>query len=282
MQIALDFHIHSCHSCDSASLPMADLPPAAAEAGLVEFGISDHLHTPYNLPDLVASRQAFDALPANGRFHFGAEISCVSRWELEEISQGRADQPIYGLRQGGPVDAELAIGLTEQDIADLGIEYVIGGTHWPMYVELEPETVRRDYHRQNMFLVTHPLVDVLAHPWWWMGKWQESDGSYNTEPWLADFGSIPQSMHEELAAAAIEHGTAIEINVEAMLLNGSYPERFRRQYVEYLAWLQQRGVTLSIGSDCHSPSYRIRFAEAAEMLTAVGVTGENLWRPGRR
>lgn len=282
MRITSDWHIHSRNSCDEASLSMADLIADAAARGIEDFGITDHLHTPYNLPDVHASRQEYLANAPSPRFHFGIEVSCVSQWEIDEIATGAYDAPVYGLRGGGPVDSPLAIGITEEQLAALGVEYVVAGVHWPIYVPFEREAIIRDYFRQHLFLATHPLVTIVAHPWWWMGHWQESDGSYRTEPWLDDFGHIPASMHEEFAAAVREHGKVVEINLEAMLLNPQYPERFKRQYAEYLAALHARGIPLSIGSDCHDPRYTIDFDTAASMLDSVGITGDKLWRLSSR
>ena len=100
--ITSDWHIHSIHSCDSASLPMADLPDQAAAQGITDFGITDHLHSSYNLPDIVASRESFLALNASERFHFGIEISCMSQWELNEIETGKYESVIFN-KYGGPV-----------------------------------------------------------------------------------------------------------------------------------------------------------------------------------
>lgn len=273
-----DWHIHSHNSCDGASLPVADFVTGAAAVGVTAFGLTDHIHTPFNLPDLHASRAEYLALAPSRDFHFGVEVSVVSLWELEEIASGRQEGQTYGLRSGGPAGCELAIGLSDSDCQELGIEYVVGGTHWPLYVEVEPEAMAREYHRQNMFLATHPLVNIVAHPWWWMGKWQDADGVYRTDPWLDDFTRLPQSMHDEFAAAAIQYGAVVEINLSAMILNPTYPENFWRQYAEYLAYLKQRGVTLSLGSDCHSPSYDIDFAEGERRLAEVGITDGDLWR----
>jgi histidinol phosphatase-like PHP family hydrolase len=273
-----DWHIHSRNSCDSACMSVGDLVTGAAAKGITAFGVTDHIHTPYNLPDLYASREEYLSCSPCADFHFGVEVSVVSQWELDEIASGRAAGQTYGLRSGGPAGAPMAIGLTAEDIADLRIEYVVGGTHWPLYVELEPETVIADYHRQNIFLATHPLVNIVAHPWWWMGKWQDADGLYRTDPWLDDFSRLPRSMHEEFAAAVIEHNTAIEINISAMLQNSQYEERFSRQYLDYLAVLKQCGVTFSLGSDCHKATYEIDFARAAEQLASVGIADDGLWR----
>lgn len=278
MIISTDWHIHTSDSCDSAALPMADVPRAAAEHDFVAYGVTDHIHTPFNLPDLVRSRAAWEACDPPPNFHFGVEASSVSQWELDQVAQGLAEPGTYGLRSGGPPGAAPALGLTEQHIADLHIEYVIAGTHWPLYVPMEPDAIIRDYHRQNMFLATHPLVDIVAHPWWCKIGWQSANRMYEGDPWFDDFGRIPQSMHDEFAAAAIQHGKAIEVNVEAMLLNPEYTLPFRRQYVDYLAGLHARGVVLSLGSDCHSARYDIRMEEAAAMLAEVGLDQLQWWR----
>jgi histidinol phosphatase-like PHP family hydrolase len=278
VKITSDWHIHSRHSCDEAALPIADLIGAADDLGLRDFGLSDHIHTPHNLPDLVASRADFLANDPPARFHFGAEASVVSAWELAELATGSHERPTYGLRQGGPPGGPLALGLTEEDVEQLGIEYVIGGAHWPMYVPFERNAVNRDYHRQNLFLATHPLADIVAHPWWWMGHWQSDDGRYRGDPWLDDFGKIPASMHDEFAAAVVEHGKRVEINLSAILLNAAYPDTFTPQYLEYLALLRARNVRFSIGSDCHSARYDPDFGRAEAMLEAAGLGDEAFWR----
>ena len=277
MKIVSDWHIHSRNSCDSACMAVADLVREAEQKGIRDFGITDHVHTPYNLTDLAGSRAEFLSTAPSSRFHFGVEVSCVSQWELDEIARGKHDRPVYGLRSGGQAGCSLAIGVTEEHIREYRIEYVVGGTHWPMYVPLEREAVIRDYHRQNMFLATHPLVDIIAHPWWWMGHWKDTNGKYRAEPWFDDFGVIPRSMHHEFAAAAIECDTAVEINIGAHLLNGEYPEGFAMRYLEYLAELQSLGVTLSIGSDCHAAHYDPDFGRVGQMLDHVGIT-DDFWR----
>jgi histidinol phosphatase-like PHP family hydrolase len=278
MKITSDWHIHSRNSCDQAALAVSDLIAEAARAGILDFGLTDHIHTFHNLPDLHRSRAEFLASRPSAHFHFGVEVSCVSAWEIEEIARGGHENPVYGLRSGGAPGCALAIGLSEDDIAACGVEYVVGGTHWPLYVPMEREAVIRDYHRQNMFLAVHPLVDIVAHPWWWMGHWKGADGKYSAEPWFDDFGVIPRSMHDEFAAAAIENGKVVEINISAMLLNPGYPERFVLQYLDYVAWLKAEGVSLCVGSDCHGEHYQIDFEAAGRMLESVGIEDADLWR----
>ncbi|MFC1461237.1 hypothetical protein ACFLQR_01805 [Verrucomicrobiota bacterium] len=276
--ISSDWHIHSRNSCDGACMTVSDLVCLAAEKGIRDFGLTDHIHTPFNLPDLAASRREFLAIPDFPNFHFGVEASCVSQWELDEIATGRYESPVYGLRSDGPADGPLAIGLNAGDIETYRIEYIIAGAHWPMYVPMTRDAVIRDYHRQNMFLATHPLVDIVAHPWWWMGHWQDADGGYPAEPWFDDFNRIPKSMHDEFAMAALEHDTIVEININAMLVNKGYPERFKPQYLQYLAELKAQGVKLCLGSDCHSAHYEIAFDTAARMLDSVGIRDGDLWK----
>ncbi len=278
MKFSSDWHIHTRNSCDSASLVVSELIPAAQALGIEAFGITDHIHTPYNLPDLVASRREFDESEPPPNFHFGVEVSCVSQWELDEIATGKHANPVYGLRTGGPAGGPLAIGIGAEELDRLGVEYVIGGTHWPMYLPADRDAIICDYHRQNLFLATHPLVTIVAHPWWWMGYWKDDDGCYRGDPWIDDFGKIPASIHDEFAAAAVEHGTLVEANINGTLCNPAYPEAFGRQYAEYLAGLKERGVRLSLGSDCHSPRYTATFERAASLLEAVGIRDEELWR----
>ena len=277
MKISSDWHIHSRNSCDSAALVVADLVQEARERGIEDFGVTDHIHTPYNLPDLGRSRAEYLGSKPSARFHFGVEVSCVSRWEIEQVAKGVASNPVYGIRSGGPAGGELAIGITVRDVEAYGIEYVVGGTHWPMYVLLERDAVIRDYHRQNMFLAAHELVDIVAHPWWWHGHWQDTTGAFTGEPWFDDFNRIPRTMHDEFAALAVEHDRKVEINLWAMLLNALYPDRFKRQYLEYLAGLKSKGVRLCIGSDCHNAHYEADFDCASRMLQSVGIGEQDLW-----
>jgi histidinol phosphatase-like PHP family hydrolase len=261
-------------------MAVADLIRHAEEKGIRDYGLTDHVHTSFNLPDLEASRKEFDGSQPSPRFHFGVEASCVSQWEIDEIESGRyrGDPPVYGIRQGGPAGASLAIMVTQALIDRLRIEYVIGGTHWAMYVPLERQAIIREFHRQNMFLATHPLVNIVAHPWWWHGHWQGPDGRYSAEPWLDDFNHVPRTMHDEFASAVIQHGKKVEVNLEAHLLQRSYPDKFKRQYMEYLVDLQERGVALTIGSDCHSAQYETDFDAAAALIDGANIADERLWR----
>ncbi len=285
MNITSDWHIHTRNSCDSACLTVSDLISEAAQSGIHDFGITDHLHTPYNLPDIARARDEFLANDPSPHFHFGVEASCMSQWEIDEIAANKYKDPVYGLRSGGKpgcylddiiYDAQwgakpgcaLALGITAENIAQFGIEYVIGGTHWPLFVPLAVETLIPDYHRQNMFLASHPLVDIIAHPWWGL------DGLGMEETW--DFGLVPKSMHDEFAAAVLEHNKVVEINIGAGMLFRNGKEQ--TQYLEFLAQLKMQGVHFSIASDCHGVHYDVTemFERASKMLARVGIA-DDFW-----
>ncbi len=277
MNITADWHLHSRNSCDEAALPVADLFTGAAALGITDYGLTDHIHTPINIPDLVASRTEWLAAKPGPRAHFGVELSVVSQWELDELATGNHGQPTYGLRSGGPPAAAPALGVGAEELAQLGVEYVVGGTHWPLYVPMERDAVIADYHRQNLFLATHPLVDIVAHPWWWMGGWRDADGRYTTDPWLDDFGKIPSAMHDEFGAACVQHGTAVEISLGAILLNRGYPDTLVPQYLEYLAGLKAQGVRFSFASDCHAAVYQPDFARASELVAPLQLRDSDLF-----
>ena len=79
MKIVSDWHIHSQNSCDSACITVSDLVREAEKKGICDFGLTDHLHTPYNLSDIARSREEFLSTATSSSFHFGVEVSCVSQ-----------------------------------------------------------------------------------------------------------------------------------------------------------------------------------------------------------
>lgn len=278
MKLDTDWHVHTRSSVDHASMETAELVRGARELGIADFGVTDHLNTRLNLPAIRASREEYLATGPGPRFHFGVEVSCVSRWEVDLIARGEHADAVWGVREGGPPSAEPAVDLTDDILEELGIEYVVAGVHWPLYVPMEARAVTRDYHRQLVFLASHPLVDVVAHPWWWMGGWEDADGRFTTDPWFDDFGRVPRSMHDEFASACADHGSAAEVNLSATLLTPAYTDAFKERYLEYVAGLAARGVCLAMGSDCHDPTYRIDFGRAERMLERAGMDRTDWWR----
>ena len=278
MKIISDWHIHTQNSCDEGSIKVKHLIKKTKEKGILYFGISDHFHTIINLPDIINSRKEYEESNPKDNFHFGVEVSVVSKWEIEEIEKNKEKHKdaIYGIRNGGPAWAEPSIGINEEIIRELKIEYVIGGVHWPLYVEYKRENIIKDYHRQLIFLAENPLINIIAHPWWWHGKWEE-DGIYKTKPWFDNFNVIPKSIHNEFISSVKENNKIVEINLNAMILTKKYPLKWKYQYLEYIKNLQENGVVLCIGSDCHDPEYDIDFETAEKFLDWADIKEENLF-----
>jgi histidinol phosphatase-like PHP family hydrolase len=280
MQVHTDWHVHSRHSpCGKPEATMALIWREAQAAGILALGVTDHLNCHLNESALRAARQEYDALTGKGGFLFGLEVCCLRRYDLDEAERLGAAASIWGPQQGGPAGDELTLYLPERLMADLRPAYLIGGVHSPLGAALDRESVIRQYHRQYVFLACHPAVDVVAHPWWWQGAWLDSQGMYSSLPWFDDLSAVPSSMHDELAAASREHSTAIEINAGAIFANAKYPDRFKDQYLEYLAYLKDAGVTFAVGSDSHHAGYDRRLRLIEPQLDALGLTEEQLWRP---
>jgi len=281
MRLASDYHIHTQHSPEpECTGTMEAVSMRALAVGLRSFGVSDHLHARINVPDIEASREGFDRVrPAvDADFHFGVEVSCLRQWDLEENDKAGEQASVYGVHRGGPEDSPLTVYLPAELRQRLRFEYVIGGAHWVLGAPYEQEAVIRSYHRQNMLLAVHPFVDIVAHPWWWMGHWQGADGMYRGLPWLGDFSVIPDAMHREFADAVVAHGKAVEINAGAIFLNPQYPGSFKQQYVKYLKKLKGWGVKFSLGSDAHSVERIGDTLRIREVLEELGLSPESLWR----
>jgi hypothetical protein len=168
MRLNQDFHIHTHCSCDSANGQIPYLSETVESLGIKHYGISDHLHTRFNLPDIEISRREFLEYGKKGNFHFGIEISCATAWECEKIAKRdyascftcevngykfQTMTPIDGVMYGGPANGPLALDITEEEIKRLGIEYLIGGVHKPNYTDQNPKDMIDDFFNQSCFII---------------------------------------------------------------------------------------------------------------------------------
>jgi histidinol phosphatase-like PHP family hydrolase len=279
--IDFDYHIHSHHSpCGDPKTTLADIAAAAKAAGIRSLGITDHLNGAVNHAALDACRAEFDALDADLDLHFGVEVTTLREWDHAINGLvGRYANP-YGVWEFGPEDSPLTVYLTEDLKRRWGVEYVLGGAHFVLGAPLERDAVIRSYHRQNLFCATHPLVDVVVHPWWWQRYWKDADGRFSGLPWIGDFGAVPRDFHREFAEAVVRNGKAVEINAGAIFTNASYPDAFKRAYLGYLRDLKSWGVRFSLGSDAHTASHVGDTRTLAPVLDALGLRPSDLWRPG--
>lgn len=280
MRVHMDWHVHSRHSpCGKPEADLAKILREARAAGITFLGLTDHLFGPLTEPSVRAARAEYDALSDRTGFLFAIEVTCLRRHDVNEAVRLGPAASIWGQQKGGPAGDELTVYMPKGLLVEVRPAYVIGGAHGTLGVPIEREAVIREYHRQNVFLACHPGVDIVAHPWWWQGAWQDADGMYRTAPWFDDFSAIPRSMHDELASAAKEHGKAIEINAGAIFVNPAYTDRFKQQYLEYLAHMKDAGVTFSVASDSHYPGYDTRLRLIERELDALGLSEDRLWMP---
>jgi histidinol phosphatase-like PHP family hydrolase len=278
MQITTDWHIHSHNSYDG-NLTLADLVREADEKGITDFGVTDHFQTGHTMPDIeTCAREFAELADENPRFHLGVELSTVTAWEVDQWVRGNCDNL---LRSGRYLDvppfSEPGLGMTREDMDRVGIEYVVAAAHGTMNVPLDVELTIRDHHAQLMHIATNPIVSIAGHPWW-AGPWKDDDGNYTGDPWFDDFTVVPQTMHDEFASVVIENGTAVEINVSAFPFNATYTDRFKEQYSDYLHYLKERGVTFSIGSDCHDAHYTFDVEASAAWIEPLGLSDDDFWR----
>ena len=272
MKIRQNLHIHSAHSCDSACATINDIEKEMLAYGMTEFGISDHLHTHYNLCDIQGARNDFLCAKRNKAFHFGIEISGISEWERDKIAAGdyelKGDDPVYGLRFAeGPENNPVCIGITETEKKELGIEYVIGGVHWPLYTRLDRDALYYDFFRQMMHLIENPLVDILAHPWdaieLAVGGWyQYRDREHIDEEAILH---IPEDLNRKLMEALLKYNKCAELNL-SVLNAPSHPEACRKHYWNLMAQWREAGVKFTIGTDQHSPHNNPMMLSTSELL----------------
>jgi histidinol phosphatase-like PHP family hydrolase len=292
MKLNQDFHIHTHCSCDSANASIAHIVEAAQKSGIKHFGISDHIHTQFNMPDLEIARREFLEYGHVEGFHFGVEISCATAWECEKIAKrdfascfscevnGRNFQtmtPIDGIMYGGPAGGPLQLDITDGDIKRLGLEYLIGGVHKPNYTDQNPKDMIDDFFNQSCFLIKHEFIDILAHPWLGLAFWS-GWAVVTKDP--ADvrqdaFTMIPQDYWDEMAKLLVENNTLAEVNLSFLM-----PENIFHLYMKQLAGWREKGVKFTYGSDLHKAPYNVEKLQKTEkFLTEYGFTENDFSLP---
>jgi len=303
LHITSDWHIHSINSYDG-HLPIRDvgqmmreknivnfkaygrgLIPMMQEKGIVHFGVTDHFSTPRHLYDILNSCADFaevqSSLPDSLDCHFGVETAAMPKKALEMLRQGQGDRNLGIIGELPYDDDDVDIVLTEEIVEKCRIEYVIGGVH-RTYTLPEAQAIR-SFHRQMLFLAGHPLITIMAHPWCYSGFWTIPNGKWDADPWFENFDKIPAALHDELAAAVRQNNKIVEISLP-LLLREVYPDAFKQDYLNYLAYLKSKKIKFSIGSDCHGPNYAQDYSEtdmdlrkAEALLSSVGFTDADIW-----
>ncbi len=246
-----DFHIHTAFStCADQEMSLTDLIAGCEKLGFVKIGITDHYYGADKLDRQCAVLEEIRALSTPVEVYFGVEAG-------------------FGYKLGRHP-------LSREEQAEHGFQYAIG-THHSSYIkgEYDLEKIVATHHEYHLKTVQDPSIDVLGHPWRFLKPEFERAGW----PWLNSMKPVPESMSRELARAAVENGKAIEINTTSNLTSLKQPESYYREYEEYIALLNEEGVTFSLASDTHQVSELETMLVAWEVAERIGIPDGRIWSP---
>lgn len=288
-----DWHIHTEASYDGL-LPFPELIKSAKEQGITEFGVTEHVNYEFMEVHLKKSRKLFEENYVEG-MHFGVELTPISLYHHmhERTFQQwyNIDTKIYFGRlpdyvvPPSLVPDPLIIPFSEEKIRENKVEYVVCAAHFAYNVPETREALIENWHQQQMMCATDSRVDIVGHPWWlpWypdniaLERFYDSNGMVTGEPWFDDFKVIPQSIHDEFAAAVKENGKCVEMNV-GFFYTTIFTDHFKHQYAEYIRSLFEKGVPITIGSDSHT-DYRNYQEQSEKFLAPVGFTATDFAKP---
>jgi len=245
-----DFHIHTKYlGCANETMDIQPVIDAWRAKGVTCMGFTDHLNVADQLPlhrkvlaDIRAARARAD-IPV----YFGVELNFTGCDE--------------GFVWSGDIKAEY------------GFQYAIGGIHNTYLAHFDVGKIIEIQHRHHLAVCADGLVDALVHPWWF------SDHEFRTKG-FGDFGTVrqvPEKLTRELAAAAVETDTAIEINAGANIHGRS--EDYRAAYRDYVTILAEEGVTFLLASDAHDIGDIQRLPLAWEVAEELELPPDRFWRP---
>jgi histidinol phosphatase-like PHP family hydrolase len=216
----------------------------------------------------------------------------MAKWECDAIKNGQyeylGDDPIYGLRfNQPPKDADFSpfIDIDEEMIKRFGIEYTIAGTHWPLALPNSLAEACEDLYTQMMYLAKHPLVDILAHPWYplqvahnWR-DWQGLGSLPKFDKSIVDFSvltKIPDWMNEDIGKALVENNTCAEIN-SSVLNEYRCPSEYRNARWKTLTLWKEMGVKFTFGTDLHAAhTVNADIAACELLLDLYGFTEDDI------
>lgn len=250
MRDDLDLHIHTVHvGCANETMSLPALLTQCEELGRTHIAITDHLNGPQHLDAQVAIHAELPAYDGPLSLTWGVEATIAD--------------PETG-----------ALTVTAEHVGRFGYDFVIGGPHG-RYNETDPDAIISVNHSLMVATVHNPIVDALVHPWWFSHvEWDRG-----TMSWFEDMSRIPDSHVEELAEACVETGTCVEMNGCAILRHRAFTERFRDDYMAYMAALCERGVTFTVCSDAHDINQLEAATDAAQFLAEAGVPDDRIVAP---
>ena len=304
-----DWHIHTEASYD-ATMPLEELIHCAKKFGIKEFGITEHVNYPFMVKHLqitknIMLRKLHQHADDPPKMHLGVELSPQSNfqnhysmehtWDLyPPLLAGMHPEFVEGFDTHDPDLVRLSqeqarpyvLALTEEDIQNNEIEYVVAAAHSVIDAPIEQQALVRHWHEQQMFCATDSRVDVVGHMWWF--PWSPEihfatieRGSWPMElGWFEDFNIVPQSMHDEFAVALLQYDKCAEMNT-TFFTTAWLHDKFKHQYAEYIRSLFEKGVRITVGTDSHD-NYENVQELSTKYLGAVGFKAEDFSKPNLR
>jgi histidinol-phosphatase (PHP family) len=244
-----DYHTHTQLCRHAGGLPI-DYARAAAARGIPEIACTDHIPFPNDPhPSIRMTRAEFDTYLALVR----------------EAQQAGHCTVLLGLE--ADYQRDLVNGHVQSLLDAADFDVVLGSLHTGPFWDLRPgdpvatpefvEQMYRTYFLRMAELARTGLYDVCAH-----FDIVKRGGVRAPEALLAAI--VPPAL-DAVAAA----GMAIEINTSGFEHGAAeaYPS------LQILAWMKERGIPLTFGSDSHDPAQVGRhFEEAIALARAAGYT----------
>jgi histidinol-phosphatase (PHP family) len=254
-KLLTDYHTHSWR-CGHAAGTLSEYVRAAAERGIDEIGLTDHLPIYFQPPGTKFRKWAIPA------------ADYIDHYE-EMIEVRRENRPLIPVKIS--VEADFAPGFErelDRWLQRYDFDYVLGSVHFlgdwmiddvdqsHMYASRSIAEVYERYYRDLRMLVATAKFDVVAH--------------FDLPK---KFGYRPE---RDVSAAVLEtldavrdHDMAIEVSTAGLRkpVREIYPSR------TIMEWMREREIPIVLSSDAHHPSeIGFAFDEAIRVLREVGYT----------
>ena len=245
----IDLHLHTHYlGCADETMTIPNIVRKAENLGLEKIAITDHRwgDDPLNKHRLI-------------------------RGDLQQVDTDV--ETIFGVEVDSCGPATAGVTISEQEIDDLGFEFIVGGVHGSYFDQPDPEGVIELQQELMLDVARHPLVEVLAHPWSFMGR----DFASGVLDWMTDMSRIPEDYAKQLGAVAAEHNTAVEANAGAIWIRDEYSEQFVADYEKYLRSVAAEGAKIAICSDAHNINRIASCKIAGRAVRELGIPPAQLY-----
>lgn len=248
----IDFHIHTKYlGCGNATMEVAAIVRECERLGVTALGFTDHLNSLDQLEQHRPILEEIKRLETPVEIYFGVELNYTG-----------CDQSFVYSRE-----------IQEE----YGFQFALGGIHATYLETYELKKLVEIQHRHHLKTCADPLVNVLVHPYWFA----KAPFDRNGWPWFDSMKAVPAAYARELAQAAKETDTAIEINAMACLCSKNNRREFAAEYYDYLAVMVAEGPRFSLGSDAHDLNSLAAVRDAWSVADRLGLPPERIWLPDR-